>query len=157
MNNQFELFPETNIFDYYIDQSRHSSSIGDRVITASFTPWGIKEIDLQYSTLIQHMYLPIKGVYGIYRKIVNVTKYEETYESLELDSEVSGPHGVRVEWINGKVHNFFYQDRPIFDKISRTINVEWLIKNITKNPHLHVMIKENLLGNIDRLIDNDKI
>jgi hypothetical protein len=150
MGNQFELFPPSNIEDYYTDQSIYCADIGDRRITSAYTPWGIKCIDSQYSILIQKMDIPVKEVYAMDRVSTGwYLQFKEEYTPIPLDSEIGGPICVRVEWIDGTIKDFFYHDRPIFDIKTRKVNVEWLKSNIKKNPHLHVMIKENLLDNIE--------
>jgi hypothetical protein len=79
----------TSIEDYYWDQARSSTCIGDRCISAAYLPYGIKQFDSWYAKQIQ-------------------LGPESKYSKEELED------------------------------------------NIKRNPHLHNVIKTNLLSNLNR-------
>jgi len=153
--SQYKLFED--IEDYYVDQSAFSSEFADRCISSFYTPYGIKCIDSQYSFLIQNMdqcatvykikreiekYIDFKGVEceGIH--------YVDKYEPIPSDYDSRCGYGFRIIYDDGNTKDFFYGKRPIFGS-DRKIDVEQLITDIKNDAHLHVMIKENLLQNIE--------
>jgi len=151
--NQYELDLDeiTDINNYYVDQSVYRG-----IISSAYTPYGIKCIDSQYSILIRNIDSKVKQLYAINRrehqeisprtgKLYNAG-YKTFYDPIPLDDNYCE---VRVEWENGTTHDFFYGDKPVFDINTRKSNPEQLKKEIKVNPHLHLMIKENLLLNLD--------
>jgi hypothetical protein len=113
--------------------------------------------------LIRNLHLKVK-VYGIERKRVEYTNIKTRvvskgshchsfYTPVDLDKGSFG-YGVRVVWENGHQHDFHYGPRPVFNPKTSKINTKKLIKDITNNPHLHQVIKDNLLDNLKHYINN---
>jgi hypothetical protein len=145
--------------DIYVDQAFRTVGFGDRVITSSYTPHGIRCIDSQYCKLILNLHRNIKNVFHINRRkaifsSVNTRKVEESYDyytfydKIEM-SQCNGYLEIRIEWDNGEIGDFFYGTTPTFDLKTKNINPKQLKKEIKNNPHLHKMIKDNLLSNIN--------
>ena len=163
--NQHELQFDENvdIRDWYIDQSMSSTNIGFRNISSAYTPWGIGAIDSQYSALIRNVNFKVKQLYAINRRVstycdIKTRKvhemylaYHTYYDPIELNDKYCE---VRVEWENGEIRDFLYGDRPVFDVKTRKSNPEQLRKSIKENLHLHVMIKENLILNLENYVKN---
>lgn len=159
MNMQYEIeFEEGIDFDkIYIDQSIFITDVADRRISSAYTAYGIQCIDSQYGHLIRNMQSKVKQLYKIdrrkpkycdikTRKEYEMYSYHTYYDPIELDYRCGD---VRVEWENGHVVDFHYGDQPVFDIRTRKTNPDQLRKEILDNPHLHIMIKENLLSNIN--------
>ena len=165
-NKQYDIeFEEKpDVQSYYVDQAIHHSTYGYRSITSAYTPWGISKIDEQYCTLIRNMHFKVKQLYAINRRVSTYCDiktrqehevylgYHTYYDPIELNDRYCE---VRVEWENGHIHDFFYGNKPVFDINTRKTNPEQLRKEIIDNPHLHVKIKENLVGNLDSYLKMD--
>jgi len=159
---QYELeFEEGIDFDkIYIDQSIFITDVADRRISSAYTAYGIQCIDSQYIHLIRNMQYKVKQLYKIDRRVstycdIKTRKvhemylsYHTYYDPIELDYRWGD---VRVEWENGNIVDFHYGDQPVFDIKTRRSNPDQLRKEIIDNPHLHIMIKENLLSNLNSI------
>jgi len=160
MNMQYELeFEKIIDFDkIYIDQSIFITDVADHRIRSAYTVHGIKCIDSQYGHLIRNMHSKVKQLYKIDRRVSTYCDiktrqvheryhgYHTYYDPIELDYRWGS---VRVEWENGHIVDFHYGDQPVFDVKTRRSNPDQLRKEILDNPHLHIMIKENLLSNLN--------
>lgn len=158
-NQQYELEFERNIEDWYVDQSPK----GGAFISSIYTPHGIKQIDSQYCNLIQNINNKIKQVYRIARRptVYSVIKTREVkemylshqtyYDPIEL-SDHNGYGEIRIEWETGFHYDFYYGTTPLFDVKSGKVDPDQLRMSIKNCPNLHVMIKENLLLNLDNYL-----
>lgn len=165
--NQYEIeFKEKESFeDYYLDQSMKSARYGDRIIGSAYTPYGIKCIDSQYSSLILNLNLEVKQIYNIDRRPIKgchiKTKkeyesfYDTFYDPIDIDGKGYTGYGLKIEWVNGRTKEFFYGNRPKFDINTRKTDPIQLRQEIIDNPHLHVKIKENLLSNLETFSKNE--
>jgi hypothetical protein len=161
MNQQYELaLGGQDIDSWYIDQSPTSGVY----VGSAYTPWGVRKIDSQFCMLIQNIHNKIKRVYHINRRKAESTniktrKVEEGYdyftyyEPIEQSELNRWPYcEMRIEWEYGKYHDFYYAKAPVFDLKTGNIDPEQLRKQIKECPHLHVMIKENLLLNLENYL-----
>jgi hypothetical protein len=160
MENQYELELDENkadvIQNYYIDQSLKNGG----VVSSVYTPHGIKAIDSQFCQLILNIHNKVKQVYRINRRkyedfceiktreVHMSFHYKTFYDPIEKSS-CNGYFEIRLEWDNGHYYDFLYGRTPVFDSVTGNTNPEQLRKAIKECPNLHVMIKENLLGNLE--------
>lgn len=161
MNAQYEIeFEEPKIESYYIDQAMRGGSL----VFSAYTPYGIRQIDSQYCTLIRNINCKVAQLYAIKRRryeyLCNIKTREVSmsptlgtfYDPINFDGEY---YEVRVLWENGHQHDFYYGNKVVFDPITRKTNPEQLKVCIKNNPHLHVKIKENLLENLENYLKLD--
>ena len=157
MNAQYDIEFEQDIESYYVDQAMSSG-----IVFSSYTPYGIRCIDSQYGHLIRNVNNKVKQLFAINRReedcisVRTGEKYKGRiktfYDPIELNHK--GGYEVRVVWENGDQCDFFYGDKPVFDIDTKKSNPDQLHKSIKNNVHLHVMIKENLLHNLNNYIKN---
>jgi hypothetical protein len=154
-----------NINQYYVDQGMRDTLYGDRRIFSSYTPEGIKMIEHQFFHLIMNVNHKIKTVYAHERKMPKFIgkdgKEHDAYGKridvfTECEINGGGFIGKRVVWETPwggeRIVDFNFSDRPIFNEVTKKQDPEVLKKSIQKNPHLHKVIKKNLLDNLKRVL-----
>lgn len=161
MNNQYELeIEEKDIRDYYVDQASFGLSVPGLHYFGSYTPQGIRILDEEYSNLIKNLNIEVKEVFAINRCreiCVNSKtgetfegKYKTYYDPIPIDEKRGAE--TRVVWENNVTFDFLQGEKPVFDSKTRKTNPEHLRQSIKKNPHLHTVIKENLLQNLESIL-----
>lgn len=147
-----------DIESVYVDQAGTSSAYGGRRISSFYTPYGIKCIDTNFAARIQNIDQNIKGLYQINRvkkkfigrdgKEHESMNYETVYDQIPLNKIQQGTLGIRVVWENGAMRDFTNGDNFPTQFIKGKEDPIALKEDIKKNPHLHKVIKKNLLGNL---------
>lgn len=123
-----------NTEELYVDQAM----VNGCGVFAAYTPWGIKQIDSMFCWRIQKLDRDQKKV----RKELRATRCREL---LRWRKECVGK-----PWLRRR-------SRPdTFDVNEKLTHVgedpEAIRKDILDNPHLHACIKENLIDNLDRVV-----
>jgi hypothetical protein len=155
--------------DLYIDQNIN----GYRLTTSAYTPHGIKCMDSEYCHRILNIGRPVKAVLSIERNKHGYDYYND-YEPLDLSKDItsyyeklkfvyddeplvipqvsnSNPESLKER---RNFDNSFGEDRtysythPKYFVEYQGENPKLLEKEIKDNPHLHRMIKDNLLSNL---------
>jgi len=146
----------------YRDQAMFGVSQPGFHMLSAYTPEGIKRIDSQYVHLILNSHKTIKQIYWLDRrgaKSCDVkTRKESTsclrcydfWEPISL-AEAGEYDTLKVEWEGGYSHVFHYYRMPKVNLKTQKICVVDLRKSIRTNPHLHQVIKDNLLSNLEAL------
>jgi hypothetical protein len=125
------LMPGT-IEELYIDQAMvHGAGV-----FAAYTPWGIRQIDSQFCTRIQDI------LQGKEQALERIQKKKEK-ELNKVSKECPCYKEARLAGIKERAA----------EKLSHVgEDPEKLREEILVNPHLHACIKENLIGNLDRIL-----
>lgn len=151
-NRQYGLFPEEKR-DLYVDQSPS----GGGKVSSVYTPHGVRCIESEYTSLILNIGKKIKNVYKIDRRQIEYsclgtrkvdTSYDfhTFYDKVNLGEKFYSD--VRIVWGEGNYKDFFYISPSLVDNTE--VDIQKLTKSIVQNPNLHVLIKENLLHNIQK-------
>jgi hypothetical protein len=123
--------------EIYVDQAMYLSTYGDRQFFSAFTPHGIRKLDEEYGVRIRN----------INNKIVSVE--HEKYKYLGKDNIRN--HIFLITWKNDHTYRFAYSEVAFHTmNIIKTLtdDAKLLKKDIEDNPHLHKLIKKNLLLNL---------
>lgn len=160
------MINEINMEGVYLDQAMKRSRYGDRMVSSAFTPHGIRQIDSEYGIRIRNINNKVKSIYNCRRE--NGKRYHkgvitEAYlEYWDVQDETWLNHynsdRIRVVWENGDDCILTYTEpyKLKFNIKTRTESVRSLRSAITNNPHLHDVIKDNLLLNLNNYINQRK-
>lgn len=120
--------------EIYTDQAiRAPMKYGDRSLFSAWLPYGLRCIDGEHCARIMNLHAKV----------------------LSAEYEIRGPRNyvtdnLIVRWDNGGYHRFCYtRVEHIFD--NKADDADKLEQEIVNNPHLHQVIKDNLLGNLKRM------
>lgn len=153
MSGEYKMFEEVE--DYYVDQAMFGIRHVGFSMGSTFTSYGIKCIDSEYCILIQQIDRPILKAYEFERrraqfsdvktrKVDTTYGHYEFYDPIEI-SKIENTCEPVIVWENRERKFTYINEIKVVDNM---IDVKWLTKSIKNNKHLHVKIKENLLGNI---------
>jgi hypothetical protein len=153
-----------------------------RYVSSSYTSYGISCIDSEYCRRIQNIYKPVLKLIKIervphYKDGTYRSDYWDEYTELSLDDDyhnydrVSFIHNEGNSFIElpdkrtekGKENGVQYQQfmlitpeysytHPTYSAKHRGEDPKLLRKEIKENPHLHKLIKKNLLDNLTNYI-----
>lgn len=136
---ELPLMP-ANVDELYIDQAMVSNNFGNRGVFAAYTPYGVKRIDSDFCTRIQDIQNgPDEAVERIQRDF-----------GRELEEVSRGYYYCKEARLAG------IQNRAAEKLAHVGEDPEKLREEILVNPHLHACIKENLIGNLDRVLEDLK-
>ena len=147
-------------------------------VSSFYTSYGIRCIDSEYSRRIQNLYKPVLKLIKIdrvshYGSGIYTSDYWDDYTELSLDEDfhnydrVCFVHDEGNAFIElpdkrtekGKANGIQYQQfmlitreysytHPTYSAKHKGEDPKALRKEIKENPHLHKLIKKNLLGNL---------
>jgi hypothetical protein len=162
-NNQYSLF-QVDFDEVYTDQSMRDAAFGYRRVSSAYTPSGIKSIDSQYTSMILYVNEEIEQVFSIDRRfseychiktreVIQSLDCHTWYVPIEFGSWKMHGYGISIKWKCGYQKDFLYNvSMDIFgliDADTRKIRPDKLAEHIVANPHLHVVIKDNLIKNLN--------
>lgn len=143
----------------YTDQGGSCIEFYDRRMQSFYTPYGIQQIESNFIARIKNIHNQIKNIYNIDRVKATYMEYKTVYNEISLKDYVKkkSSREIRVIWIDmdgrKETHDFVNGDeRPIVDLKTKKEDPDSLIKQIKNNPHFHKDIKNNLLGNLKRIL-----
>lgn len=167
----------------YVDQAGTVLVVGDRMITSSYTSYGIQCIDSEYGRRIRNLNRPVLRVIKITRAKHNNSTFDywDDYEEIPLDKDFYCFDRAAFIYEGEELNPFI--DLPITKDVQRLIdrgleyqkqefegiifsytNPTYLASHrgedplaleheIINNEHLHLSIKENLLSNLKNYIN----